>query len=552
MIIRQSLLIIFFTLATCQKEYNPQIHRVQLGGGLKYYYYYVNIYVGSPPQREALIIDTGSTKTIFPCVDCQNNNCGSHLNKYFDYKSSSTFHPLKCQEKFENFQCFCNSQDQDQINQCTFVQDYMEGSSYKGYYMIDQAIFGDELYQAYRNETLIETLIKEKYIDIQTQFMFGCATIETKLFKTQDADGILGLGPETNQQNTQPNLIDMAFRTHNHISEKLEFSLCLGIDSGYMQIGGYDTQNHLNNGNNIKIKYDTNLVNEQYGIKIHKLQIGNQTLDDDFATFIDSGTTYTYFPNKYYNFIMNQINEHCKDPQNCLGDMIKDKCYLYNKTKTNITIEQFFDSFPTIKLQLDDDQIFEWPSMYYMYETKQYKFCISIESGSATLGQTFMRYNDILFDRESKQIQINQAFCSEYVFGDKEIHNISIDEDPKPINETVQQNDYIILAIIVIVGILALAVLVFLGIKKCKKHQELPSDEKIMIKKENDDQNKGIQKGNNDIEKQKGNKFQIGDNEDQNIEMAYKDIYQEKLDEEDNSKVKQQLAEFQKFNFETN
>ncbi|KAL4483118.1 hypothetical protein ABPG74_019144 [Tetrahymena malaccensis] len=545
MIIRYSLYLLFITLATSQKDYNPSIHRVLLEGGLSYYYYYVNIYIGSPPQRQALIIDTGSTKTIFPCVDCQTSYCGSHLNQYFDYKSSSTFKPLTCQEKYENFECNCQS---DQQNQCTFNQYYAEGSSYTGYYMIDQAIFGDELYKAYKNETLLETLIKEKYFDIQTQFMFGCATTETKLFKTQKADGILGLGPETNQPDTQPNLIDMAFKTHNHKSEKLEFSLCLGINSGYMQIGGYDPQSHLQKGNNIKIKYDTALVKEQYGVKIHNLKVGNETLDEDLVTFIDSGTTYTYFPNKYYNFIMNQITEHCKDPQNCLGEMVKDKCYIYNK---NITIQQFFDSFPTIYLQFDDNQIFEWPPMNYMYETKQYKFCIAIESGYSILGQTFMRYNDILFDRESKQIVVKNANCSEYVFGDNEIYQINIVEDIKPFNEIDLQTDYLIIAIVVIVGIVMFAIFIFFVLKKCKKHHQLPSDEKIMIQKE-ENQNKGIQKGSNDIEQQRGNKFQIGDNEDQNIEMAYKDIYQEKLDEDDTSKVKQQLADFQKFNFETN
>ncbi|KAL4490371.1 hypothetical protein ABPG72_002581 [Tetrahymena utriculariae] len=535
-------------LTTCQKEYNPQIHRILLEGGLKQYYFYVNIYVGSPPQRESLIVDTGSSKTIFPCVDCKDDKCGStHLNKYFDYKSSSTFQPLKCQDKFENYQCSCSNQD---LNLCTFEQNYSEGSSYQGYYMIDQAIFGDELYKAYTNKTLLETLIQEKYFDIQTQFMFGCATTETKLFRSQQVDGILGLGPDTNQQNTQPNLIDMAFKTHNHTSEKLEFSLCLGIDSGYLQIGGYNSQDHLLQGNNIKIKYDTSLVSDQYGVKLHKLKIGNQTLDEYFPTFFDSGTTYTYFPNKQYNFIMNQIDEHCKDPQNCLGEFVNnERCYLYKKN--NITIQQFFDSFPIIYLQFDDDQIFYWPPMSYMYEKKKYKFCITIDSyGYSILGQNFMRYNDILFDRESKQITIRNANCSQYVYGDKEVYQNSIVDAITRFNENIQQIDYTFISIIAILGVAVFAIIIFFVLKKCKKHNELPSDEKIMIKKE--DENKEIQKGNNDIEQQKGNKFQIADNEEQNIEMAYKDIYQEKLDEDDNSKVKQQLADFQKFNFETN
>lgn len=50
-------------------------------------YYYVNIYIGTPPKKQAVIIDTGSHLTSVPCQPlCE--SCGKHLNSYFTLSSN--------------------------------------------------------------------------------------------------------------------------------------------------------------------------------------------------------------------------------------------------------------------------------------------------------------------------------------------------------------------------------------------------------------------------------------------------------------------------------
>ncbi len=39
--------------------------------------HYVFLWVGTPPQRVSVIVDTGSHHTAFPCVGC---NCGKHVS----------------------------------------------------------------------------------------------------------------------------------------------------------------------------------------------------------------------------------------------------------------------------------------------------------------------------------------------------------------------------------------------------------------------------------------------------------------------------------------
>jgi hypothetical protein len=50
--------------------------------------HYANLYVGSPPQRVSVIVDTGSHHTAFPCSGCQ--SCGDHTDPYFNPSASKT------------------------------------------------------------------------------------------------------------------------------------------------------------------------------------------------------------------------------------------------------------------------------------------------------------------------------------------------------------------------------------------------------------------------------------------------------------------------------
>jgi DNA-directed RNA polymerase subunit N (RpoN/RPB10) len=58
-------------------------------------YYFVNIYIGNPPQKQSVIIDTGSHLTSVPCMPyCL--NCGRHINPYYDTKKSNMSELVNC------------------------------------------------------------------------------------------------------------------------------------------------------------------------------------------------------------------------------------------------------------------------------------------------------------------------------------------------------------------------------------------------------------------------------------------------------------------------
>jgi hypothetical protein len=81
-------------------------------------YYYVDLYVGNPPQRQSLIIDTGSLLTTIPCMPfCE--SCGHHINSYYNFTGiiyinpdSTTASEINCSsnecQNFYGNKCYSN------------------------------------------------------------------------------------------------------------------------------------------------------------------------------------------------------------------------------------------------------------------------------------------------------------------------------------------------------------------------------------------------------------------------------------------------------------
>lgn len=123
--------------------------------------HYVYLYVGTPAQRQSVIIDTGSHFTAFPCTGC--SNCGSHTDPYYDLDKSNTESiPL------------CGG------SKCLFSQSYAEGSSWHAYKVVDKIWVGGSSADEVANGDLY-----------QVDYTFGCQTSEAGLFKTQLENGIM-------------------------------------------------------------------------------------------------------------------------------------------------------------------------------------------------------------------------------------------------------------------------------------------------------------------------------------------------------------------------
>jgi hypothetical protein len=93
--------------------------------------HYADLWCGTPPQRQTVIVDTGSAVTAFPCEGC--DDCGAsttastyHLDSLFRYSQSTTYHKLTCAECLRGN---CGGGG----GECSIGMSYQEGSSWNAF-----------------------------------------------------------------------------------------------------------------------------------------------------------------------------------------------------------------------------------------------------------------------------------------------------------------------------------------------------------------------------------------------------------------------------------
>lgn len=183
-----------------------------------YAYYFVDILVGTPPRRESVILDSGSSLLGFPCTDC-GSSCGRHLDPPFNPSLSSSARFYTCADSRCLNRDTCSKKADASVNTCKYNQIYSEGSSIEGYFFSDLISFKD-------------SFVRYDYI--------GCHTRETALFVTQKASGILGVSfPKGGKQ---PTVMDQLLASPT-VNSKV-FSLCAAEDGGQLSVGGYNNTFH--------------------------------------------------------------------------------------------------------------------------------------------------------------------------------------------------------------------------------------------------------------------------------------------------------------------
>ena len=383
-------------------------------------YYYTTLFLGKNKSPQVYILDTGSSITTSPCDQC--TSCGDHLNPKYTIENTSKI--LSC---YDN-KCKIASKSQCRNNKCSFQISYAEGSKLLGIY-IDQEVF-------------FETINKSPNITNESFFIpIGCTTTETHLFKTQLADGIMGLN------NNENSFVGMLYKLG--IIQKNIFSLCFEHDGGYFSIGEIYDEFHYNNKNNESIQY-VDLINKNSGnyvINLKYIKLGEEKINFNGKAIIDSGTTLTYFPKKKFEEIMNKILEKCKISKKC-GNLKKTTNFGYCalvKDEKELN-EIVYEGWGNITFKFDDYEFIWLPkNYYYIYKPseKEMNVCLGFDEanrGNILLGTTFMHGYDIIFDKDKNRIGFAEANCNrdiDEINANENINNIDINK------EITQTNDII-------------------------------------------------------------------------------------------------------------
>lgn len=424
--------------------------------------HYATVWVGTPPQPQTVIVDTGSHHTAFPCKPC--NNCGDnyHANQFFDPQSSSTFKPLFCGQCTEELNNKCHANQQ-----CTVSQSYAEGSSWSATLVQDTFTCG---YNHPKDLILSNNEYDKDRIEspFTIPFKFACQNHLTGLFINQLADGIMGMSAEENtlakqlynQNKIEHNMFSMCFKRDVHHTKD-------GVTAGIMTLGGFDARLHkspmvyarveLNNHHGWFTVHVRKIWMRQNGglsakAMIEKDENGTPQEPKHFVIsnderilkgmIFDSGSTDTYLPRSIASVFRNKWNELTglsyanRDMKLSREQVMKLPTVLVQLTPRKQEYDNSSDEDDKVGLagsklspESPRDIIIAIPPTHYMeYSPSKGTYTPRIyltESSGGTLGANAMMNHDILFDWENERVGIAESSCDyeQLVEGEEVLEN---------------------------------------------------------------------------------------------------------------------------------
>ncbi|KAJ4848821.1 hypothetical protein Tsubulata_017266 [Turnera subulata] len=346
-------------------------------------YYTTRLYIGTPPQTFALIVDTGSSVTYVPCSTCE--QCGKHQDPKFRPEFSSSYEPVKC-----NMNCDCDADKR----QCVYERQYAEMSTSSGVLSEDVISFGN-----------LSDLPPQRAV-------FGCETVETGDLYSQHADGIMGLG--RGDLSIVDQLVDKGAINDS-------FSLCYGgmeAGGGAMVLGPLAAPSdmvfaHSDPGRSPYYNVDLKEIH----VAGKPLPINSRVFDGKYGTVLDSGTTYAYLPEAAFvafkDAIMKELHSlqliHGPDPN------YNDICF--SGAGSNISLLP--DAFPAVHIVFGNGQKLLLSPENYLFRHLKVRgaYCLGIfQNGrdpTTLLGGIAVRNTLVMYDRGNSKIGFWKTNCSE-------------------------------------------------------------------------------------------------------------------------------------------
>ncbi|KAK9061889.1 hypothetical protein SSX86_019073 [Deinandra increscens subsp. villosa] len=346
-------------------------------------YYTTRLWVGSPPQKFALIVDTGSTVTYVPCSTCE--QCGKHQDPKFDPDSSSTYEPVKC-----NNDCTCDKAKK----QCIYERQYAEMSSSSGVLGEDIISFGNQSELSPQRAT------------------FGCENSETGDLYSQHADGIMGLG--RGDLSLVDQLVDRGV-----ISDS--FSLCYGgmdIGGGAMVLGGVSPPSGM------VYTYSDPVRSPYYNVELKELHVAGKRLplspsvfDGKHGTVLDSGTTYAYLPETAFRAFKDAIIKELHSFKKIRGPdpSYNDICF----SGAGSDISKLSETFPSVEMVFGKGHKLSLSPENYLFRHSRVRgaYCLGVfqngKDPTTLLGGIIVRNTFVMYDREHHKIGFWKTNCSD-------------------------------------------------------------------------------------------------------------------------------------------
>jgi len=467
-------------VSSIEQQKHQQIDSLYQGYGV----HYVDLWVGSSPeQRQTVIVGTGSPKTSFPCSKC--SDCGEtfHTDSYFVEADSSTYIKVSCDDcKMGTCQHMFDLNEEE----CRVQTYYQEGSYWRGAESIDRAYAGGPHNKFQKLPHVFNPNDKDDADPLRAQnfafnLRFGCTDAMAGLFKTQMADGIMGM------DNDPLSFWHQAY--DNKVIDKKAFSLCLsrqsdpsklGTEAGALTMGGVDSRLHTSTMVYSKLDVRStffvtlrkiylreggggnSVLSSDPTLTVHPLELPDTTYNKYQHILLESGTTDTYFP---YG-LSAEFKRLWKEVSKVSG-MLE-----YSHGKITLT-ESELNNLPTILLQIEGhdtmnsqlvgdneavpglagsldpnnphDIILAIPPSHYMERNKgsdtyTARFYVDEQGYTATIGANTMMGHDVFFDMEEGSIGFAESHC-DYAQLEKDVEVEEEEEENEDDAQIIEEDD---------------------------------------------------------------------------------------------------------------
>jgi len=200
-------------------------------------------------------------------------------------------------------------------------------------------------------------------------------------------------------------LLNTLFQDTAHVESRI-FAICLAEWGGRLVVGGANESYHTG-----PVQW-TGLEIWSYRVQLSSMAIAGKTLSTSYRrTVIDSGTTFTYMATGPYHALRDGIESFCRRHNSC-GAQRSGTCWnvpdLYKGLERFPVVDVYFGSVKTT-----------WDARAYMHRKHtSTQWCYSFEddgaSAGTTLGASWMKYKEVVFDLHRQKVGIAPANCPEF------------------------------------------------------------------------------------------------------------------------------------------
>lgn len=391
--------------------------------------YYLDLYVGSPPQRQTFMIDTGSEHIAIPCTGCKDCGKAQHTDAPFHPSASLTFKDLSCSE------CLGGTCSLDR-DACHIGSKYIEGSSWSGTEVEDVIYPGGFHNDVLNTNTPIRDdddvysgAIPINALKYAFHLKFACMESNEGEFKKQKADGIIGLNMNKGSFWKQMwNSGAMVVPQFSMCIRKHPFSSLKKSDSpiGTLTLGGIDDR--LQSSEMVFMDLDQTRKSSFYQVHISRIFVipgGGQRLRGD-APDLDLGAT-----------LLVEDDEPMLNRKGVILDSGTTDTILPAELKPSFDrawMDIMGFPFPEQDVEVSSKELRKWPTIVFEMKGGQENSFIAFPSssymslsvltgryvpslwmhdkfGTSILGSNFMRSHNVLFDMENYQIGMAESNC---------------------------------------------------------------------------------------------------------------------------------------------